>query len=174
MLYKVGHLHCLVQGLSKISWNTPGTLHFKMKKGKVNDVKVVVKYYLKGLPLKTQVCARTHGQKKVLQTSRCFSLNALLHLVPSHLHVGIKYWKKDPQFVSVASNCEYFCLLCRQTFPQVSCAAVSQDGDKRLLIGAKLLFSGFEESLQPQKHNTDLILKKKKKSVEPNCGYPTN
>lgn len=41
--------------------------------------------------IKELVTIHTDGQKEVLQTSRCFSLNALLYLVSSHLHVSIKY-----------------------------------------------------------------------------------
>lgn len=39
------HLHCVVQGLSKISWNAPGTLHFKMEKSQhfKSRYKVVLK-----------------------------------------------------------------------------------------------------------------------------------
>ncbi|TNN89626.1 hypothetical protein EYF80_000229 [Liparis tanakae] len=34
---------------------------------------------------------RTDGQKQIFQASGCFPLDALLHLVSSQLHVGIKH-----------------------------------------------------------------------------------
>lgn len=138
--------------------------HTSLQNGeKSQQFKSYYKLVLKVWPLKKQASMRTHGQQEVLQTSRCFSLNALLHLIPSHLHVCVKHWKRSKP-VTPNCTCTWFCPLCNsetglQTFPQVLCTAVSKDGDKSLLISAKLLFSGFEEDLQQQRHNAHLIQK---------------
>lgn len=45
----------------------------------------------------------THSQQQIFQASRCFPLDALLHLVSRNLHVGVKHWNTQ---VGNESGCD--------------------------------------------------------------------
>lgn len=46
----------------------------------------------------------THGKKELFQTTGGFPLNALLHLIPWHLHVSIKHWKAQRRRLSLSGS----------------------------------------------------------------------
>lgn len=99
----LSHLHCIVEGLSKIGWNAPGTLHFKRKRKKEkrrNSLKRIIR--CSKSPLCRMVPLPTDSQQQIFQVSRCFPLNGLLHLVSGHLHVGVKHWNAQYHSVSVS------------------------------------------------------------------------
>lgn len=104
--------------------------------------------------------SRTHGKQQVSQAARCFPLDALLHLVPRQLHVGIKHWNTHSFSISLTTKqlqtngCSltfHLSLSPSQTFPKVFSAPVAQDGDEGLFISAKMLLSCLEQSLEQQK-----------------------
>lgn len=87
------YLHCIVERLSEIGGNAPGALHWGGTGEQMQPFKRCP-HCSESSRLRWLKRLLTNSQEQSFQVSRCFPVDALLHLVSSHLHVRVEHWNK--------------------------------------------------------------------------------
>lgn len=153
------YLHCVVECLSEIGWNTPGALHWGRRREQMkpfNRHLCCSQTVVMSAPTEVAPYQQPGAESAGAQMSPSWCSPPSRSPSSSCTRQTLKGDKSHvtgPVHGAAASSRPP-----AQTFPQVLGAAVSQDGDEGLLIGAKLLLPGLEEDLQEQMNYTfDLV-----------------